>query len=63
MIEKLLYPYHRARMSELGKELLEAAQHDNWKLSEYRWTHIRCPCAQRLANRTGTFIHNLGEQS
>ena len=39
MFAKLILEYHRKRMSELGKELAEAAEHDAWTLSEHRWMH------------------------
>lgn len=39
MFAKLILEYHRKRMSELGKELEEAAEHDAWTLSDHRWTH------------------------
>jgi hypothetical protein len=31
--------YHKPRMSELGKELLEAVENDDWKVSEHTITH------------------------
>ena len=55
MFEKIMYPYHRARMSELGKELLEAAQHDNWKLSEHRWTHAESNISFWISNNFRNF--------
>ena len=39
MLSKLFLAYHRKRMTELGKELEEAALHDEWRTSEHRWTH------------------------
>lgn len=39
MFAKLIREYHRVRMTELGKELEEAAQNDAWTISEHRWTH------------------------
>jgi hypothetical protein len=61
MIEKLLYPYHRARMSELGKELLEAAQHDEWKVSEHRWTHAESKICFWVSNNFNYFrLHEAG---
>lgn len=39
MFAKLILEYHRKRMSELGKELEEAARDDAWTVSEHRWTH------------------------
>lgn len=33
--------YHKLRMSELGKELLEAMEEDEWKVSEHTLKHIK----------------------
>ena len=47
---KLLYNYRRARMSELGNELLEAAREDEWVVNTYTWTHCNSGIALWISN-------------
>lgn len=56
MFSKLFLAYHRKRMSELGKELEEAALHDTWTLNEHRWTHKE----SRIALWVGTGFREFG---
>lgn len=55
MFSKLIWAYHRKRMSELGKELEEAAQDDAWTLSEHRWTHKESRITFWIANGFRSF--------
>lgn len=65
MFAKLFLKYHRARMSELGKELEEAALHDTWTLTDHRWTHKESRICFWIASRFSNFhLHEcerLGE--
>lgn len=55
MFAKLLLDYHRKRMSELGKELEEAARNDVWTVSEHRWTHKESRICFWVSNRFPNF--------
>lgn len=50
MFAKLILEYHRKRMSELGKELAEAARDDAWTLTDHRWTHRESRIAFWISN-------------
>ena len=50
MFARLILEYHRKRMSELGKELEEAARDDAWTMTEHRWTHKESRISFWIAN-------------
>ena len=61
MFARLFREYHRVRMTELGKELEEAAQNDAWTISEHRWTHKESRICFWVANRFPNFhLHECG---
>lgn len=61
MFAKLILDYHRKRMSELGKELAEAAEHDAWTLTDHRWTHKESRISFWISNGFRCFaLHECG---
>ena len=40
MFKRLVLAYHRARMTDLGRELEEAMEKDEWRIGEHRVEHV-----------------------